>query len=145
MAEAVAVIGTAGALANVIDVLSNTITTIRELRNEWKEADFTFLCLVSQLAALRAALAKIKEWMDVDIADSHHQLVMDLDTSMSCCRILISKLEGQISELRHTPDENLDFSSKMKIVFGSKSMDDLQKMIGRQTNALTLLLAACNW
>lgn len=145
MAEVVAVIGAAGSVANVIDVLSNTITTIRELRNEWKEADLTFLCLVSQLTALRAALTKIKEWADVDIADSHHQLVMDLDTLVSCCRILISKMEGLISELHHTPDENLDFSSKMKFVFRSKSMDDLQKLIERQTNALSLLLAACNW
>jgi len=145
MAEAIAVIGTAGSVANVIDVLSNTIATIRELRNEWKEADLTFLCLVSQLAALRAALTKIKEWADVDIPDLHHQLVMDLDTSMSCCRILISKIEGRISELHQTPDEKLDFSSKMKIVFGSKGMDDLQKSIERQTNALTLLLVACNW
>jgi guanine nucleotide-binding protein G(i) subunit alpha len=145
MTEAIAVIGTAASVANIIDVLSSTISTIGELRKQWKEADFTFLCLVSQLTALRAALAKIKEWADVDIADPHHQLVMDLDTSMSCCRILISKIDGRISELHQNPNEKLDFSSKMKIVFGSKSMDDLQKMIERQTNALTLLLTACNW
>jgi hypothetical protein len=145
MAEAIAVIGTAGTIANIIDILGKTINTIRELRNGWKEADFTFLCLVSQLGALRAALTKIKEWADVDMADPHHQLLMDLDTSMSCCRILISKIDDRMSELHQSPDETLDFSSKMKIVFGSKSMDDLQKMIERQTNALTLLLTACNW
>src|ERR1700712_2193167 len=145
MSEAIAVIGTVGAVANIIDILGKTISAISELRDEWKEADFTFLCLISQLTALRAALTKIQEWMDMEIADPHHQLVMDLSTSMVSCRVLISKLDGRISQLRQSTDKTLDFSSKIKLIFGSKGMDELQKMIERQTNVLTLLLVACNW
>ncbi len=71
-------IGTVGAIAKIIDVVSKTIGIIRELQNEWKEADLTFLSLAAQLTAFRAALAKIQEWTDNDLGDSHHQLVMDL-------------------------------------------------------------------
>ena len=145
MSEAIAVIGTVGAVASIIDILGKTIGAISEVRDEWKEADFTFLCLISQLTALRAALTKIQEWVDTEIADPHHQLVMDLSTSTVSCRVLISKLYGRVSELHQSTNKTLDFSSKIKLIFGSKSMDELQKMIERQTNVLTLLLVACNW
>ena len=145
MADPISIIGTAGAVANIIDVLGKTISTIRELRNEWKEADITFLSLVAQLTALRASLTKTKEWTDTDPADPHYQLVMDLDVIISCCRMLIGKIDTRLSELQQTVNEKLDFSSKVKLVFGSKSMDNLQKLIEQQTSALTLLLTACNW
>jgi hypothetical protein len=145
MADPISIIGTFGAAANIVDVIGKTISTIRELRDEWKEADLTFLSLAAQLTALKAALTKIKEWMDNEFGDPHHQLVMDLDVSMSCCRMLIGKIDLLLSKLHHTADETLDFSSKVKLVFGNKNIDDVQKLIEQQTSALTLLLTACNW
>jgi hypothetical protein len=145
MADPISIIGTFGAVANIIDVVGKTISTIRELRDEWKEADLTFLSLAAQLTALKAALTKIKEWTDNELGESHHQLVMDLDVSMSCCRMLIGKINILLSKLHQTADETLDFSSKVKLVFGSKTIDDVQKLIEQQTSALTLLLTACNW
>ncbi|OCL02576.1 hypothetical protein AOQ84DRAFT_304478, partial [Glonium stellatum] len=97
--------------------------------NEWKEADITFLSLVAQLTALRAALTEIKEWTNTDPANLHYQLVMDLDVIISCCRMLISKIDTKLSKLHQTPDEKVDFSSKVKLVFGSKSMGNIQKLI----------------
>jgi hypothetical protein len=145
MADPISIIGTFGAAANIVDVIGKTISTIRELRDEWKEADLTFLSLAAQLTALKAALTKIKEWTDNEFGDPHHQLVMDLDVSMSCCRMLIGKIDLLLSKLHHTGDETLDFSSKVKLVFGNKNIDDVQKLIEQQTSALTLLLTACNW
>ena len=145
MADAISIIGTVGAVANIIDVVDKTISTFCDLQNKWKEADLTFLSLVAQLTALRAALTKIKQWADNDLGDPHYQLVMDLDISMSCCRMLIGKIDVLLSELHQTADETLDFSSKVKLVFRSKNIDDVQKLIEQQTSALTLLLTACNW
>ena len=145
MADPITIIGTLGAAANIIDVLSKTINTIREIRNEWNEADVTFLSLVSQLTALRAAMTRIKEWMDAEPDDLHYQLIMDLDVTLSCCRMLTSELNKRISELHQTPNETLEFFSKVKLVFGSKSINYFQKLIEQQTSALNLLLTACNW
>ncbi|KAH0534196.1 hypothetical protein FGG08_007207 [Glutinoglossum americanum] len=144
MTEAVTVIGAAGAVASIIDVLDKTINTVHELQNRWRDADFTFIDLAAQLTALKAALAKIKEWTDTDLAEPHHPLVSDLDVSMTCCRTLICKIDAQFSELRQTGDETHDLASKIKLMFESRRLDDLQKMIERQTNALTLLLTAYN-
>lgn len=70
---------------------------------------------------------------------------MDLDDSISCCKILMEKIDAVVSRLHRTPSEGtLLFTSKMKLVFGSTSIDGVQKLIENQTNALTLLLTAVN-
>src|SRR5215469_8623861 len=100
MVDPISLIGTAGSVVNIIDVVAKTINTIRELANAYKDADLRFFSLVSQLTALRAAFDKILEWIDLDIGDPHHQLVMDLDLSMSCSRMLVGKIDDMLAELR---------------------------------------------
>ena len=143
MADPVTIIGTASAAANVLSVLTSTIDIFHRFRIEWKNADFMFLNLIAQLTALRAAVNKIQEWILAE-TEAHHQLIMDLDLSLHCCQMLIGKMNSKLSELC-LDDEGLDFVGKIKFLFGGKSVDSIQKMIERQTNALTLLLAACNW
>ena len=142
--DPITAIGTAGAIANIIDVVSKIIKSLRDLCDRWKDADFTLLNLITQLTALRAALSKIQEWIDSDLADipQHHQLVMDLDLSITCCRMLINKMDAQVSEVNRTADDTLNIRSKIRVVFGAKASEDLQKPIERQIGALTLLLAA---
>ncbi|RYP05738.1 hypothetical protein DL764_003596 [Monosporascus ibericus] len=144
MAEVIAAIGTAGALANIIDVVGKTIVTLNDLRNAWNEAELTLLCLESELGALRTAFARIQDWVDTDDADLHHLLVMDLGRSMTCCRLLMSKIDGEMLKLQHHPDDNLPFPSKTRLVFGKKGIEKLESLIQRQTSSLTLLLTVCN-
>ncbi|SRR6266480_3785159 len=78
MVDPISLIGTAGSVANIIDVVTKTIDTIRELANEYnftsnKDADLRFFSLVSQLTALRAAFDKILERMDMDLSDPHQR------------------------------------------------------------------------
>lgn len=143
--DPITIIGTAGAVANIIDVVSKAIKSMRSLHERWKDADFTVLNLIAQLTALKSALGKIQEWIDSDLAEQHHQLAMDLDLSITCCRMLIGKIDAQVSELHRAADNALDVGSKIKVAFGSMANEDLQKMTDRQINSLTLLLTACNW
>jgi len=145
MADPISIIGRAGAVANIIDVLAKTASTLRELHNQWKHADFTLVNLIAQLTALRAGLDKIQEWMDTDMVEPHHQLVMDLEDSISCCRMLITALQSHVSKLHQSAGNTLDFESKMKLIVKNGTLEELQKMVERQTIALTLLLTACNW
>jgi hypothetical protein len=156
MAEALAVIGTAGAIANIIDVASKTIKSLHDLHNRWRDADFTLLNLIAQLTALRAALSKIQEWIDraEKATGQYRQLAMDMDSSMTCVRTLIGKMDVEVERLRRCVDENgngggigkLDLRSKIKVVFGGKGTgEEWQRLIERQVSALTLLLAACHW
>lgn len=144
MADPISIIGTAGALANIIQLATQTITAIRELQSDWKDADLIFLSLTSQLSSLRLALTNIEEWVALKTG-AHYQLVMDLDDSIKCCNVLLTKLQELVGSLRQKQNSALNFQSKIKLVFGKKSIDDIQNLLEHQTNALNLLLTACNW
>ncbi|KAL3471430.1 G-protein alpha subunit-domain-containing protein [Aspergillus californicus] len=128
MADPLTIVGTAGAL----------------IRNEWKDADLTLLSLSAQLSALRAALAKIEEWIGSDEGEPDRQLLKDLGLSTDCCKILLGKLYELISGLRLDRGQQLAFHSKVKLVFGNRTIEDIQKLLEQQTSAMTLLLTACN-
>src|SRR5271156_5026804 len=108
MAEALAVIGAAGAVANIIDVAGKTIKSLQDLHNRWRDADFTLLNLIAQLTALRAALSMIQEWIDrtEEATGQHHQLTMDMDLSITCVRMLIGKMDVEAEGLRRCVDVN---------------------------------------
>jgi guanine nucleotide-binding protein G(i) subunit alpha len=143
MADPISMDGTGGVVGGIIDVTDRAIHTLGELRNRWKEPGLGVSSLVVQLAALRAALKEIKGLADNDLGDLHSQLVMDLDTSLSYCGMLIDIIDMLLSELYQAANGTLDFSSEVKVVFGSESFDKVQKLVEKQTDALTLLLS-CN-
>jgi len=128
-----------------VDGISKVIDIIRDLQARWGEADLTLLSLASQLTALRAASTKIQEWIDEDLQDTHHQLIMDLDVSISCCKLLIDKVESFFSNLSQLTEKPLDLRDKWRVVLGSSGAEGVQKLIEHQTSALNLLLTACNW
>jgi len=144
MADPFSILGATASVLSIIDVLAKTISTIHSLRGQWKEADLALISLTSQLAALRAALEKIKEWMGSGSAELHHQLVLDLGGSIECCQLLASKIYSELAELQRADNGMLRTGAKASFLFKSSEMKDLQKMIDRQTAVLTLLLTACN-
>lgn len=145
MAEALAIIGGLGAICNLIDAIGNVVSLVNSLISKWEDADLSLLSMASQLTALRAAITKIREWTEQGLDDAHHQLIMDLDVSIRCCQQLITKMESLFSELTVLIGKPLESRQKFKFVFGNAGLENIQKMIERQTSALTLLLTACNW
>ncbi|KAM7191373.1 GNA-3 g protein alpha subunit GNA-3 [Rhypophila sp. PSN 637] len=144
MADPISILGTAGAVANIIDVLGKIIITFAELRSQWQEADLAVLALESELAALNAALTRIKEWAESCSDDPHHQLTMDLDRCVVCCRLLIGRIDAELSQFQTTAENRLDVASKFRLLLKTKDFEHIQHMIGKQTAAMTLLLTACN-
>ncbi|KAH7089580.1 hypothetical protein FB567DRAFT_626907 [Paraphoma chrysanthemicola] len=144
MAEALAIVGTIGAVCNIVDVITKTTVLIEDIRSRWKQADLALLSLASQLTALRAALTEIQRWLERNTNGIHHQLTMDLDVSLSCCRLLMLELETYFSQLNTNDNLQLSVSEKMKFVLRGQGATDIQKHIEHQTNSLALLLTACN-
>ena len=126
-------------------MLAKTVSRLRELKEQWAQADFTFINLIAQLSALKAALNKLQEWIDTDIDETHHLLVMDLEASITCCRMLIDEIDSQVSNFHRIAENGLSSQGKLKLIVKNGTLEELQKMVGRQTNALTLLLTVCNW
>jgi hypothetical protein len=145
--DPISIIGTAGAIANIIEVISTTISSLRALHERWKDADMMILNLFTQLLSLRAALNKITEWISSDLAGDpqHHQLVIDLEESITCCKMLMESINTHLSKLNWKAENTLNSASKIRVVFEDKANNDFQTFIQMQTSALILLLTACNW
>ncbi|RGP67984.1 gna-3 g alpha subunit gna-3 [Fusarium sporotrichioides] len=144
MADPITILGTAGAVANIVDVLGKVINTVAELRSQWQDADLAVLNLESQLGALNTALNKIMAWTESAFNSPHHQLVMDLDRCVFCCRTLINRIATEISQFQMTAENRLDALSKFRLLLKTKDFENIQRMIEQQTGALTLLLTATN-
>lgn len=145
MADPLTIIGAAASVSSIVDLLGKTVSTLRALHSRWKEADFTFISLIAQLIALKAALSKLQEWMDTDVDEPHHQLVMDLEASVTCCRMLVRRIDTEVEDLRQKSGTELDVQSKIRLLIKNGTLEELQKMVDRQTSALTLLLTISNW
>jgi len=145
MAELLGVIGGVGAIINIIDGTSKAISAMSDLKAQWKDAHLTLFSLASQLSSFQAALQQIQDWLDHELPESHHQLVMDLDKTLLCCKILVSRLEDFFADWESLLERPTATSSRWKVVFGKKGLDNVLALVERQTNALTLLLTAYNW
>lgn len=145
MAELLAVVGSVGAIINIIDGASKIISVIHNLQQQWHDADLAVLSLASQLSAFRAALRRINDWLDSEVPAAHHQLVMDLDETLSFCNVLIIQIETLSAGWEQLLEDPKSIAGRWKVTFGNKGLDNVLVLVERQTNALTLLLSACNW
>lgn len=82
--------------------------------------------------------------MDWDIDEPHHQLVMDLEASVTYCRMLVRRIDTEVEDLQRNIRIGLDAQNKIKLLLKNGALEELQKIIDRQTSALTLL-TICNW
>lgn len=148
MAEPLTIIGTASAVVGIIESIAKALSTLHDLRGQWKQADLTLVNLEVQLLALKTALGKIEEWLKPRLEeeqDSCHELVLTVGTVIQCCGMLAAMLDAEVSEFSRNADNLLDTQSRVKFLSKNGTLEELQTMVDRQTNALTLLLTACNW
>ncbi|ENH75761.1 Guanine nucleotide-binding protein alpha-3 subunit [Fusarium oxysporum f. sp. cubense race 1] len=114
------------------------------MRQAWKTADLTILAFENQLNLLKFSLCEIQKWAESKVDDKSHQLVMQVNSCVTCCRLLISKIDGEVSQLEKTEAGDLMMGSKISLLFKTKDMEQIQRMVDQQTHTLTLLLSACN-
>jgi hypothetical protein len=134
-------------VVGIVDVISRTIKSLQALRERWETADLTITLLIAQLSTLKAALNQVAKWISSSLAGvpQHHQLIIDLDLSLSSCNALISLMDRRISELDWNEASDLSFRSKVLVVLEDKATKDCQNHLNNQANALNLLLTAFNW
>jgi uncharacterized protein YukE len=144
MTDPITIIGTAGAIANIVDLLGKTISKLNNLQNQWKIADLTVTAFKSQLAVLKQALSRIQAWADGMSTENHYELLMCVESSVTCCRFLVARIDEEVAQLQTTAEGQLNLASKVKLLFKTKDMVEVQRMIDQQTQALNLLLSVCN-
>jgi guanine nucleotide-binding protein G(i) subunit alpha len=127
------------------DRLRHDIDGLRQIHNRWSDSNDTCINLIAQLTTLKSTLGKIEDWMNFAIQDLHPQLLSDLDVLTHSCDLIVRHVDALIRRLEQTDHGAVDFAAKLNYSVASRSMERLQKVAQRQNDAVTLLLAACNW
>jgi hypothetical protein len=64
---------------------------------------------------------------------------------VKCCKTLVIEIDGSVRDVYDaTATNNQNLMGKAKLVLSIASMEDVLRMIDRQTSSMTLLLTACN-
>jgi guanine nucleotide-binding protein subunit alpha len=145
MADEKRVFALMSAVGTNLDRLRQSIDALRQLHDRWKDSSGSFINLIAQLTALKSNLSEMQDWMNFAIQDIHPQLLSDLDLLMVSCGAMVRSLDSLIAQLRQPNHDNMDFAIRMRHAIGSRSMRRLQSVAKRQTDAVSLLLAACKW
>lgn len=108
------------------------------------------MLLITQLGTLKAALGQIAEWINSCLAadpHQHYQLIIDLESALSCCKTLITLMDRHISKLEWNDhiDQPISFERRVRVALKDGAIKDCLNHLGNQTNALNLLLTAFNW
>ena len=145
--DPVSIIGLAGSIVNIVDVIGKSIHKLRDLQRRWNAADLTVNSLTGHLTTLRLALNQIHTWISSSFSQNpqHEQLVIDLGDSLKCCDALINFLHDHLSQLDWTDKDELTMASKITAVFHDSEVKECQTQLTHQTSALTLLLTVLNW
>lgn len=127
------------------DRLRQAIDGLRQIHNHWKGSNDISINLIAQLTALKSNLGNMQDWLNYAVHDLHPQLLLDLEVLTRSCDMLVRHLDVLIVRLRQPDHDAVDFAIKLKYSVGSRSMERLRKVVQRQNDAVTLLLAACKW
>jgi hypothetical protein len=65
------------------------------------------------------------------------------------CEALVAEIAGRVRKFYasiedETASSDLNMKGKVKLLFSGTSMEDVLRMVDRQTNSMILLLTACN-
>lgn len=147
------IIGISGFALQVAGSLGKTILALNGILDRWNGTELFAFSLRTQLGALRAALLAIHQIINTTADTTYYALQLEINASLTCCQMLLSKIDEFISDITlDVSDESslagriprLDFKGKAKVIFAGSTMEEVLRMVDRQTNSLNLLLTACN-
>ena len=145
--DPVSAIGIAGSVVSIIDVISRSLGSLLDLQARYKRANLTLSLLIGQLSTLKAALNQISEWIAerLHAIPAHQQLIIDLTTSLECCKVLILMINDRIGIPERKEDSTLNRLGKVQFLWEEQGLNDYLSHLNNQINALNLLLTALQW
>lgn len=133
-------------IVKLVGFSSDIIKGLYQLCERYQDAQLVLHGMVVQVQALRTALNRIDELAKSRATERHHQLVMDLDASLSFCDILLARLEKDVNGLiSNGTMPQPAFTTRLRTAFVGGPASGVQAMLDRQACALNLLLTAYSW
>lgn len=144
--DPVSIIGLAGSVVGIVDIISKSINSLRDFQSKYHQADLIVDLSIVQLSTLRTALNQVTQWIDELKIPQQHQFIEDLTISLQGCKVLVLLLDTRIDEFpKNESTGKLTSKGKIELLWEDSEMKEYQNLLNNQINALNLLLTAIQW
>lgn len=138
-------IGLAGSVISIIDVCTRSLNSLMNIQARYQQADLAVRLLLTQLSTLRAAISQISEWISSSYDPFPSTLQVDLEMSLSGCKVLIETLSGYLTSREWDRDVKLNAWQKTQYLWQENERQNFQTLLSHQIAALQLFLTALQW
>ncbi|KAI9766846.1 MAG: hypothetical protein M1835_007132 [Candelina submexicana] len=123
--EAISVLGAAASAITVVQLCTDSLEALFQLRDKYKNADLAVRLLITQLSTLRTPLRKISEWIAV--------------------YLLTETLNDRLKCLESDDGKPLTMRKRTLMIWREKVRTDFFTLLGHNIGTLQLLLTSMNW
>jgi hypothetical protein len=127
----------------VTRAVDRILSKLDRLQLQWKNTDFVFSHLTTQLNNLRRILCKVEEWMDTG-SESIQCLSTNLEWPLECCDRLALEIDSQLTKLLRNVENNAQDESKEMFLLSRGEVEECSEMIEQLTTEVNFLFAECD-
>ena len=140
MADPLTILGGVSSILQIIASVTKLAKSLNEVRESYDNVALNTTLVASQLATIRAALEALHAWRSSDTTETEASLQLDKDLglSLSCCAILITVIDGKLTESGYRPGDGL--KQKTKYLWLEDILKEYVSNLEGQVRALQLLL-----
>jgi len=140
MPDPLTIIGGVSSILQIITSVTQVAKSLNEVRESYDNVALNTTLVASQLSTIRAALEALHAWRVSDTVDTEAtiQLDKDLGLSLSCCAILITVIDGKLTESGYKP--GMGIKQKIRYVWLEDILKEYVSNLEGQVRALQLLL-----
>ncbi len=114
--------------------------TLSDMITKFKHAEVAIMSLIQEVETIQFAWDRIKEWSEEHAeAATDSQFVQRLEKSLQCGTLVLSALEQDLANYKHTAD-NASFKMRSKMAWNERAFLDHQHRVRGQVQAMTLML-----
>jgi DNA repair exonuclease SbcCD ATPase subunit len=131
-------VAAASSILTLVAAITKLAKSLNEVRDSYNNVALNLTLVASSLSTIRAALEALHEWRanDRETADHSKQLDKDLEVSLSCCAILITVIDGKLSESGYKSG----IKQRIRYVWLEDTLKEYLSNLEGQVRALQLLL-----
>lgn len=136
-------LGIVAGVSSIVSVIGKTVSTLNQLRQKYRDAELNINHLTGHLRIVQTALLQVQRWAECN--SQHFQLMMDLESAVTYCKMLVDYIHNQISKFSWGDDELLGLGSKVIYLLEDQATKDCLNRLDHSINALNLCLTAFQW
>lgn len=140
MADPIAVISLVEGSIGLVLQCGSVAKTLSDMIAKFKHAEVSITSMIQEVETIQFAWNRIKEWSEEHAeAATDSQFVQRLEKSLQCGTLVLSALEQDLANYKHTAD-NASFRLRSKMAWNERAFLDHQHRVRGQVQAMTMML-----